>query len=81
MQPSFSCCGVAEDQGWKVWEKVGDAFLVEVWKLSLKKWGHARSESESLVKMGRYFLGGNCGIKYFSLTLFKKIEQNESKSM
>lgn len=22
IQPSFQCCGVAEDQGWKVWEKV-----------------------------------------------------------
>ena len=23
MQPSFQCCGVTEDHGWKVWEKVG----------------------------------------------------------
>ena len=22
MQPSFQCCGVTEDHGWKVWEKV-----------------------------------------------------------
>ena len=27
MQPSFSCCGVTEDQGWKVWEKVSHTFF------------------------------------------------------